>query len=72
MDASDYVIGMLAEQRLRAARCEAARRALIRQHRRARPGLRARLGAALIALGERLVAGAARGPACAISRASHG
>ena len=59
MDTNDYAIGILAEQRLREARLEAARRELVARHRRPRPSLRARVGAALIAVGQRLVAGAA-------------
>jgi hypothetical protein len=59
MDTNDYAIGILAEQRLREARVEAARRELVARHRRPRPSLRGRIGAALIAIGQRLVAGAA-------------
>jgi len=59
MDTSDYAIGILAEQRLSDARLGAARRELVARHRRPRPSLRARVGAALIAVGQRLVAGAA-------------
>lgn len=72
MDMHDYAIQMLADERLREARVEAARRGLIAQHRRPRPALRGRLGAALIALGERLAAGPAHGRSCATPGASHG
>jgi hypothetical protein len=72
MDMNDYAIEMLAGERLREARVDAARRALIARHRHPRPTLRGRLGAALIALGERLAAGPAHGRSCATPGASHG
>ena len=65
MDVNEYALEMLARQRLDEARACAARRALVCRLRARRPSLRERFGAALIALGERVVGasppGVARG-----------
>jgi hypothetical protein len=52
-----YALEVVAHERLERARAEAARHALLRRRRRPR-AWRVRVGAALIALGERLLAGA--------------
>jgi hypothetical protein len=66
MDVNDYVIDRLVRQKLQESRAFAARQALVGLHRVPRPSPRERLGAALIALGERLVgAPAARRPSVA-------
>ena len=71
MDFNEYAIELLANQRLREARVEAERRGVIARYRRPRPRLRAWLGAALIALGERLAAGPTRHRSCATPGASY-
>jgi len=53
MDISDHLVGFLVRERLAFAREQARRRALVPAPRH-RP-LRARLGAALVALGQRLL-----------------
>ena len=72
MEINEYAMQLLADEKLRHARLEGARRELVARARRPRPPLRARLGAMLIRLGERLGAGTARGPSRAAPRASHG
>jgi hypothetical protein len=52
MDTSEYVLGLLAADKLASARAEAQRRALVARPERTR--LRVRLGMTLIALGRRL------------------
>ncbi|HYE93768.1 MAG TPA: hypothetical protein VEA38_22235 [Terriglobales bacterium] len=54
MDSNDYVLARDVHDRLAHARAAAVRRALV--PRRARRRLRVALGAALVALGERLLA----------------
>lgn len=54
MDIHEYVLEHLVRERLHDARSLSARHALILESRPPRVTLRARLGAALIALGERL------------------
>ena len=68
MDFHEYAMQLLVDEKLRSARLQAAHRGLIAQSRGLRPTLRARLGAALIALGKRLAEPAHR-PA---PRTSHG
>jgi hypothetical protein len=68
MEMNDYAIEILARQRLEEARAFAARRALLARLPKRRSSVRARLGAALIALGERIMGPAAAGD----SRATHG
>jgi len=55
METSDYALGMLANERLAHAREVAARRVLLTSL-RPRAALRVRLGGALVALGQRLLA----------------
>jgi hypothetical protein len=50
----DFVIEMLAKQRLAEARAEAARTCMASAHRAARPSLRVVAGRALVRLGARL------------------
>jgi hypothetical protein len=69
MDVNEYALQVLADLRLRDARAQAARRALVAHARR--PTLRVRLGVALIAAGERLLAASV--PARpSVTGASHG
>ena len=68
MELNEYVLEMLVRDRLREARAECTRRAL--RPRPPRPALRARLGVALIRLGERLAGPAA--PRLPSPRESHG
>jgi len=82
MEVNEYVLEMLVREKLDAARAITARRALVMRSRPARAPLRERVGAALIALGERLggrVASRASGPealapprSCATPSASRG
>jgi hypothetical protein len=53
MELNEYAVQVLADAKLREARAQAARRALVARARRR--SLRARLGLALIAAGERLL-----------------
>jgi hypothetical protein len=55
METSDYALGVLANERLAHAREVAARRALLASL-RPRAAMRVRLGGALVALGQRLLA----------------
>jgi hypothetical protein len=55
METSDYALGVLANERLAHAREVAARRVLLASL-RPRAALRVRLGGALVALGQRLLA----------------
>ena len=55
MELNDYVLETLARQRLEEARAFAARRALVAGLPARRSSVRARLGAALIVLGERIM-----------------
>ena len=57
MEMNPYALEELARDQIARARADAARRALVRRSMN-RPPLRARLGVALVALGERLLAGA--------------
>jgi hypothetical protein len=56
MDVNEYALDRLVQDKLRDARAAAACRALTRDVRPWRPSFRVRLGAVLIALGERLAA----------------
>ena len=67
MELNDYVLETLARQRLEEARAFTDRRALVAGLPPRRSSVRARLGAALIALGERVM-----GPAGDCSRATRG
>ena len=68
MDINEYVLEKLVLEKLQDARTASVRRALVIGSRPPRVALRARVGAALIALGERL----AGTPAPLRSRTSHG
>jgi len=68
MDINEYVLARLVSEKLETARAHTARRALLVSVRPSRVPLRARLGRALIALGERLGGVPAPRPSCA----SHG
>ena len=69
MELNEYAVQVLADAKLREARAQAARRALVARVRRR--SLRARLGLALIAAGARLlVASPPIRPS--VTRASHG
>src|SRR5437879_4861970 len=57
MEVNEYVLEMLVREKLDAARALTARRALVPHSRPARARVRERVGAALIALGERLGGG---------------
>ena len=79
MEVNEYTLEILVREKLDDARAAAARRALVVGSRPPRVPLRARVGAALIALGERL--GGATAPragtpapreSCATPGASHG
>jgi hypothetical protein len=72
MDFNEYAIQLLSDQRLREARVDAERLGLIARYRRPRPTIRSRLGALLIALGERLAAGPAHGRSRVTPGASRG
>lgn len=52
MEGNEYLLEILVREKLDEARAMTARRALVRDARPARAPLRARVGAALIALGE--------------------
>ena len=54
MEANEYLLEILVREKLDEARAMTARRVLVRDSRPARAPLRARVGAALIALGERV------------------
>ena len=54
MDVNEYTLEVLVREKLDEARAMTARRALVMDSRPARAPLRARVGAALIALGERV------------------
>ena len=54
MEANEYLLEILVREKLDEARAMTARRALVSDSRPARAPLRARVGAALIALGERV------------------
>ena len=54
MEANEYLLEILVREKLDEARAMTARRALVMDSRPARAPLRARVGAALIALGERV------------------
>ena len=54
MDVNEYTLEVLVREKLDEARALTARRALVMASRPARVPLRARVGAALIALGERV------------------
>ena len=72
MDINEYVLERLVLEKLQDARNATARRALVVGSRQPRVVLRARVGAALIALGERL-AGTSHPPrSCVTSSTSHG
>jgi len=60
MEVNEYMLEILVREKLDEARAMTARRALVRDSRPARASLRSRVGAALIALGERVGGPAAR------------
>jgi len=68
---NDYVLEVLTRQRLEEARAFAARRALVAQLPARRSSVRAGLGAALVALGERIMGSAATGGSRATRGATH-
>jgi len=72
MDGNEYLLEMLVRERLDEARAAGAWRALGARARPSRPPFRVRVGAALIALGERLAGTPTPRRACAPSSASHG
>jgi hypothetical protein len=72
MDANEYALEVLVREKLADARATTARHALVVGARPARATLRARVGAALIALGERLAGLPAPAPSCVTPNASHG
>jgi hypothetical protein len=79
MEVNEYVLEVLVREKLDEARAMAARRVLVRDSRPARAPLRARVGAALIVLGERLGGAVAPRPgatgprpSCATSSAGRG
>jgi hypothetical protein len=72
MDMNEYALEMLVRETLREARATTARQALVVGSRPPRPTLRARVGIALIALGERLAGAPAPRPSCAVPSAGHG
>ena len=67
MDTNDYALEILARQRLEEARAFAARHALVARLPVRPSSVRVRLGAALIALGKRIM-----GPTAGDSRATRG
>ena len=69
MELNEYALQVLADVKLREARAHAARRGLVALARRRT--LRARLGVALIAAGERLLAASVPSRP-SVTRASHG
>src|SRR2546426_892351 len=69
MELNEYALQMLADEKLRNARAQAARRGLLA--RVPRRTLRARLGSALIAVGERLLAAPLPAPS-PFTRSGHG
>jgi hypothetical protein len=71
MDFNEYAIDTLVQEKLRDARAAATSRAVTRGARPGRPTLRVRVGAALIALGERLAAPVPQRP-CATPSAGRG
>ena len=72
MDSNDYVIDALVRQKLQESRALAAHLALVSHLRPRRPALRARFGAVLIALGERLVGAPSARRSYMARGASHG
>ena len=68
---NDYAIEILARQRLEEARAFAARRALVARLPARPSSVRARVGAALIALGERIMGPVAAGGSRATRGATH-
>jgi hypothetical protein len=72
MDLNEYVLEMLVREKLRDARATSARQALVVGRRPPRPTVRARVGIALVALGERLAGAPAPRPSCANPSAGHG
>ena len=70
VDANEYLLEILVREKLDEARAMTARRALVRDSRPARAPLRARVGAALIALGERVGGTVAPRAGAAAPRAS--
>ena len=72
MEANEYLLEILVREKLDDARAMTARRALVVGSRPPRVPFRARVGAALIALGERVGGTPAAGPSCATPSASRG
>ena len=71
MDINEYVLEKLVLEKLHDARTATARQALVARSRPPRVALRARVGAALIALGERLAGTSHPLASCATSSTSH-
>ena len=72
MDINEYVLEALVREKLQDARSATARRALVVESRSPRVAFRARVGAALIALGERLAGTPHPLPSRATTSTSHG
>ena len=72
MDINEYVLEWLVLEKLQDARAATARRALVLGSRPPRVALRGRVGAALIALGERLAGTPVSLRPCAPSTTHHG
>ena len=72
MEINEYALEMLVREKLEDARAATARRALVTGSRPPRAALRARVGAALIALGERLGGTTAARRSCATPSTSRG
>jgi hypothetical protein len=74
MDINEHVLEMLVREKLDDARAATARRALLRGSRPPRPPLRGRIGATLIALGERLAGASSPRPRVPVATpsGSHG
>jgi hypothetical protein len=72
MELNEYLLEILVRERLADARAATARRSLVVRSRRPRSSLRTRVGAVLIALGERLTGAPAARPSCATGTASRG
>ena len=72
MDINEYVLEQLVREKLQDARSATARRTLVVESRPPRVALRAQIGAALIALGERLAGTPVPLRSCAPSTTHHG
>ena len=72
METNEFLVELVVREKLEEARAATARRALVLAARPPRPALRARLGVALILLGERLCDAPTPGRACAGPNVSRG